>query len=203
MGKRSQSYLQKLGITDAEFSDLIRDNPSLRGVIVGYVAELKLTETLSSLSQVTCLAKPDDHDRTRKGDRVIEYCGEPFILECKSLQTKTIKQIDGRWEGQCQCDASDCRDIILSNGNKVRTTLLEASEFDVLAVNIWAFEEKWRFVFAKNSDLPTTKSAKYAPEDRVLLIASMVSVTWPPEPPFTDYLPDIFDELLLERKSTR
>ena len=61
-----------------------------------------------------------------------------------------------------------------------------AGEFDILAVNLFAFENQWRFIFAKNSDLPRSTYQKYTPEQQSKLLASLVPVSWPPKPPFTD-----------------
>jgi hypothetical protein len=69
-------------------------------------------------------------------------------------------------------------------------------EFDILAVNCFAFENKWRFAFCKNDDLPVSTYKKYSQTQRERLIASLVTVTWPPKPPFTDNLFKILNELL-------
>ena len=102
--------------------------------------------------------------------------------------------------GKSQCDASDRRDVILPNGHKVNTTLLVTGEFDILAVNIYAFEDKWRFVFAKNEDLPTSKFRGYDPEDAKYLIASLIPVSWPPKPPFRDEPFSLMNEIIKERE---
>jgi hypothetical protein len=73
-------------------------------------------------------------------------------------------------------------------------------QFDILAVNCFAFGEKWRFSFCKNSDLPTSSFKKYTEEQRKQLIASLVPVTWPPSPPFTENPLKLLDELIAEKK---
>ena len=61
-----------------------------------------------------------------------------------------------------------------------------AGQFDLLAVNLFAFGDEWRFIYAKNSDLPQSAYRGYTDYQRRHLLATMVSVTWPPEPPFYD-----------------
>jgi hypothetical protein len=54
----------------------------------------------------------------------------------------------------------------------------------LLAVNLFAFEGVWRFAFAKNSDLPRSTYRRYTPEQQAFLLATLIPVSWPPEPPF-------------------
>jgi hypothetical protein len=140
--------------------------------------------------------KYDDHDRKKKGDLVVTYKGQEFTIESKSLQTKSIKRIGDRYVGNAQCDASDCRTVKFPDGTTLKTTCLLAGEFDILAVNLFAFENKWRFVFAKNKELPRSKYSKYTPVQRELLLASLVPVSWPPEPPFRENVFTLLDEML-------
>ena len=73
------------------------------------------------------------------------------------------------------------------------------NEFDVLAVNLFAFLNEWYFVFAKNSELPRTRYNRYPSHLRQYLLATSVPVTWPPQPPFyIDPLP-ILDQIVQER----
>lgn len=179
------------------------DNPSLRGMLFGYVAELKLTELLEALDHCTASMKYDDHDRTHKGDRVVTYKGQRFSVESKSLQTNTIRKIGEKWTGKAQVDASDRRVITLPDGSKLNTTLLLVGEFDILAVNVFSFEDDWRFVFAKNRDLPRSTFRDYSPQQHLHLIASLVPVSWPPEPPFYPDIRPLLDDLARERERTR
>lgn len=58
------SILRRWGITDHELTALVDANPSLRGILIGYVAELQMTKLLAATPHVTDLGKADDHDRT-------------------------------------------------------------------------------------------------------------------------------------------
>jgi len=92
--------------------------------------------------------------------------------------------------GKAQVDTSDRREVVLPDGSTVTTTSLLKGEFDILAVNVFAFEDTfedtWRFVFAKNSDLSTSNYKKYTDYQRRHLLATLVKIHWPPKPPFSD-----------------
>ncbi len=195
-----KSILKRWGITETQLTDLVDQNPSLRGMMLGYVAEKKFHDVFLDHPEITGNIKDDDHDRSKKGDRRIIYKGKTLIIEVKSLQTAMVKNLGGdRWEGKSQVDASDSREIKFPNGKRLKTTLLLKGEFDLLAVNCFAFGGKWRFVFAKNKDLPTSNFAKYTPSQQKQLIASLVQVTWPPQPPFAEDPFTLLDELAAEK----
>ncbi len=199
MKPKSQTILDYWQVTAEELTDVINSNPSLRGMILGYLAEVKLRNMWFSKPKVDDAMKYDDHDRKRKGDLVITYKGKQFIVEAKSLQTNTIRREGQYWVGKAQCDASDRRTIKFPDGSKLETTCLLVGEFDLLAVNLFAFENKWQFVFAKNKDLPRSTFKKYTKEQRDKLLASLVGVTYPPKPPFRDEPFSLLDEIAQER----
>jgi hypothetical protein len=188
------------GITATQFSKILKDNPSLRGMLFGYVAEIKLREIIAAFPNVSYMTKFDDHDRTRKGDLYVIYHNRAFDIEAKSLQTATVAwdETNKRWFGKAQVDASDKRTIILPDGTTMNTTLLLRGEFDILAVNCYAFENKWNFVFARNSDLPSSSFAKYTQVQKDNVIASLIAITWPPEPPFYTDLQALLAEMIEE-----
>jgi hypothetical protein len=195
----SETILDKWKITAEELSQIVQDNPSLRGMLLGYVAEKKFEEMFLGGPGISEVGKADDHDRTKKGDRYVTYNGEQFIFEVKSLQTSTVKQLeDGTWCGKAQVDASDRRSVTLPNKERIETTCLKVGEFDVLAVNLFAFENRWIFAFAKNKDLPRSKWRGYTVKQRKYLLATTVEVTWPPRPPFYEDPFPLLDELLSE-----
>lgn len=190
--------LERWDITSNEITGLLDANPSLRGMLFGYVAELKLRQMISVYPDVSHMTKFDDHDRKKKGDLYVIYKGRAFDVESKSLQTNSIVQnpSTGQWFGKAQVDASDRRTITLPDGSTMNTTLLLRGEFDILAVNCYAFEEKWHFVFAKNSDLPCSTYSRYTPTQQECLIASLIPVSWPPSPPFVTDIRILLDEMV-------
>lgn len=196
MRREKETILDRWQITATELTEVIDANPSLRGIMLGYLAEVKLRNMWFDRPEVTKWYKYDDHDRRKKGDLVIIYKGKEFIIEAKSLQTNTVKHESGIWSGKVQCDASDRRTVELPNGKKMETTCLLVGEFDLLAVNLFAFEKDWRFVFAKNSDLPRSRYRKYTKAQQKHLLATLIDVTWPPRPPFRDEPFTLLDELV-------
>lgn len=185
-------------VTANELTILLQENPSLRGMLFGYVAELKLREIISALHGVRAMKKFDDHDRKKKGDLHIIYHHRAFSVESKSLQTNQIK-FDAEsqiWSGKAQVDASDSRIVILPNGETLKTTLLLRGEFDILAVNCYEFNKKWQFQFARNTALPCSSYRKYTSAQQNALISSLIPVTWPPQPPFHSNLKFLLDEML-------
>jgi hypothetical protein len=182
MRNDQRSILSRWGITEQELTERVDSNPSLRGILLGYVAEKKFHDCFLKRTEITEIAKDDDHDRKKKGDRRIG---------------------PGQWVGQTQVDGSDRRIVKFPDGTTLNTTLLLRGEFDLLAVNCFAFGDEWRFAFAKNSDLPCSTYRQYTKEQCSQLIASLIRVTWPPEPPFTDNLFTLLDELLSEASSQK
>jgi len=199
MTLQKRTVLERWDISPEELTEVIEEKPSLRGILLGYVAEVKLRGLFMSKNEITRITKHDDHDRRKKGDLIVTYKGHDFVIECKSLQTNSISKEGDRYWGKAQCDASDRRTIPLPDGSTVSTTNLLAGEFDVLAVNLFAFEEKWRFVFAKNGDLPRSRFRSYTPDQRQYLLATLVNVCWPPEPPFWANPFSLLDEMIQER----
>jgi hypothetical protein len=106
-----KTILEYFEVTPEYLTEVVFDNPSLRGMILGYLAERKLKDVFENDPRATATRKDDDHDRKKKGDLVVTYRGFEFKFESKALQTnhveifesdteswirKVIKK-DGRW----------------------------------------------------------------------------------------------------------
>jgi hypothetical protein len=194
------TILDRWTITPENLTRAIDENPSLRGMLFGYVAEYKLRELwFKDRPSVSHFVKHDDHNRKKKGDLVVTYKRHPFTIECKSLQTNSIQQEEGgQFVGKVQCDASDRRPVTFPDKTKLETTCLLRGEFDILAVNLFAFDGKWRFAFAKNKDLPRNTFKKYTPAQQALLLPSLLPVSWPLTSPYRDEPFSLMDELIAE-----
>ena len=198
--KVSTNILDLWDMSKDALSEIIVSNPSLRGFLFGYVSEYKLRKWWFSGDNVADVRKHDDHSRKNKGDLVFNYKGVEVKVEAKSLQTNSITTINGTHKGKFQCDASDCREVMLPNGQRVKTTCLVVDEFDLLAVNLFQFENKWQFAFARNQDLPRSTSNKYTPTQRKYLLATLMDMTLPLQPPFEAEPFRLLDEIAKEKK---
>jgi hypothetical protein len=189
-------YLERLGITQIELEQILASSASLRGILVGYLAEVRLMETWFRDYPPK---KYDDHDRKHKGDRWISYKGREISIEVKSLQSGSVEQIgDDQWTGAVQIDASDRRPVVLPNGDRLETVCLVVGGFDLVAVNLFEFGGKWRFAFARNCDLPRSTFRKYTPEQRQFLLQTTPKITWPPQPPFREEPFALMDAIVVE-----
>ncbi|PSP88505.1 restriction endonuclease [Halobacteriales archaeon QS_4_69_34] len=188
-----------------ELNEILSRNPSLRGMLHGYLAEEKVKRVWFEGSEdVTNLFSPDDHDRDLKGDWILDYEGEEIVVEVKSLQSNHVERIDDpesevEWNGKFQCDASDRRPVTLPTGETMETTCLVVGQFDLLAINLFEFGGEWRFAFAKNEDLPRTPYSGYTEEQREHLIKGTMAITLPLEAPFHDEPWTPLDETVAER----
>jgi hypothetical protein len=92
------TILDRWHITADELTQVVDDNPSLRGFMLGYIAEFQLQKLLLSDPRTTRLRKFDDHDRShgRKNDVCITYKDLDFTIEVKSLQTAKVKIVEER-----------------------------------------------------------------------------------------------------------
>lgn len=193
------SILERWNVTPAELTEIVDRNPSLGGMILGYLAELKLEKLWLTGADISNVIKYDDHDRKKKGDRVVRYKGQEFIFESKSLQTAMNRRTEQGWVGKAQVDASDRRKVALPDGSTMETTCLLRGEFDILAINVFSFENKWRFVFAKNTDLPLSNYRRYTDYQRRHLLATLVDVHWPPKAPFLKEPFTLMNEIIQNR----
>jgi hypothetical protein len=175
------SIKDPLNWTDPEILvDLLRERPSVRGMVYGFLAEVQFAKWLHENGiPLDTHTVDDDHART-KSDRTIPYNGRRYTIQVKSMQTNSIRSPQaGRFTAGIQCDGSDRRTVRLPNGHYVNTTNYVAGEFMVLATTLHPFERKWDFAFRLNSTLPRTTSKKYAEEDWPYLLKTMVPITWP------------------------
>jgi hypothetical protein len=95
-----RSILEMFGVSLEFLTQVVKANPSLRGVIIGYLAERKLWSAFETENRITAIRKDDDHDRDNKGDLVVTYREHDFRFEVKSLQTNSIKllnEVTGVW----------------------------------------------------------------------------------------------------------
>ncbi len=163
----------------------IKRAPSLRGMILGYIAE-QMFETHVPLRYHLILAEHimghDDHDRTsNKSDRTITHNGLRFGIQLKSIQTNSIARnlATKILEADIQNDASDRRDIQLPDGRLVNTTCYQRGEYDILAVPLFPFTGTWDFAYKSNQDCGSSSSTKYDEYEQGFLLSTLERISWP------------------------
>jgi hypothetical protein len=189
---------------------VLRDVPSVRGMVYGNLAEVELHEWLSQHVPAEELIRDDDHDKT-KSDLRFPWDGREFSVQSKCMQTNKIQEVaQGCFKAKVQCDGSDKRRIVLPGGDSIETTNYLVGEFDILATALHPFTKSWDFAFRLNSTLPTSRSKRYRDMgiDEYLLMTT-VDIEWP-LPAFDPdaghhWTTDLFELLPLvpERQATR
>ena len=194
-------FLNRLEISLEELEEALQASASLRGILIGYLAERKAVEMFFEAYHP---AKPDDHDRSSKGDRIITYEGVSIRVEVKSLQSNSVRQTEsGDYTGRFQCDASDSRMTTLQNGARLKTVCLAVGGFDLLAVNLFEFGQKWRFAFVHNFDLPRSTYRNYTPAQQRYLLQTTPKITWPLQPPYEPEPWALLDRIVREKSSRK
>ncbi len=124
--------LRSWDLTRAELSEIVAENPSMRGLMFGFVAEYKLKKKWLLRAGIADLIRPGSHDRKQKFDFGFAYKGEKVRVEVKCLDTPKVRYADGVYKGTFQCNASDSREIELPNGEKVTTNCLAWADLTCL-----------------------------------------------------------------------
>ncbi|MGM5989813.1 hypothetical protein [Vibrio navarrensis] len=190
-------------IDEVEPEDLvnaIKRAPSLRGMILGYIAEEMFEKhVLEPHQEIDDVRKHDDHDReNNKIDRDFVFNGRRYTIQNKSIQTNSICWNDnlGSLSADVQNDASDKRPVTLPNGNVVETTNYKRGDYDILAVPLFPFTGKWDFAYKRNRDCRLTTSKKYSTEDQQYLLATTEVITYPLSEEWTTDIEELLDDSL-------
>lgn len=180
----------------------IKRAPSLRGMILGYIAEEMfekyVPEKYGFISSED-IEKHDDHDRQfNKSDRTIKNTGRLYRIQLKSIQTNSIKRnLDtGLLQADVQNDASDSRPVSLPNGKSVTTTCYARGDYDILAVPLFPFTGEWNYAYKRNIDCRSTTSKKYTEEEAKFLLATTEIITWPLTDDWTMNLGDLLTDTI-------
>jgi hypothetical protein len=176
---------------------VLKSNPSLRGIVMGYVAEDRFEIlVLSRLAGATRIRKDDDHKKS-KSDRRFVHGGREYTVQLKSIQTNSIRDKDGMVVAVVQNDASDKRKLSLPSGKTIETTCYAVGEYDILAVPLYPFTGKWSdFAYKRNLDLSRSRFKGYSLEDRACLLATTERITWPLGTEWRTSLVELLDETI-------
>jgi hypothetical protein len=184
-------------ISPVDLVNAIKRAPSLRGMILGYIAEEMFEQhVLQKMKDIDGIRKHDNHDRiNNKSDREFVFDGRLYSVQLKSIQTNSIvwRSDEQRLTADVQNDGSDRRMVKLPNGRNVETTNYRIGDFDILAVPLFPFSGIWNFAYKNNSDCRMTESPRYDEETRQYLLASTEKITWPLADDWTTDLTSLFD----------
>jgi hypothetical protein len=187
-------------VSPEDLVSAIKRAPSLRGMILGYIAEEMFEKhILDPLEHVGEVRSFDDHDRSQnKADRSFIAHGRRYTVQLKSVQTNSIC-----WRKDIEClmadvqnDGSDRRDVLLQNGNIVNTTNYKIGDYDILAVPLYPFTGTWDFAYKRNRDCRLTVSNKYSDEDRQFLLATTEKLHFPLNSEWHGDLMEICDDTI-------
>ena len=193
----NRNYVLEWKLTLDELEDMVSQAPSLRGVLMGYLAEYRLQKQWLTDSRLSRVVKFDEHNRkVNKADFMFTYRGNDIRLQVKSLQTNQVRHENSNWIGKFQCDASDKRRVEFPDGSFVDTTCLLIGDFDVVAVNLFEFGREWNFAFACNQELPRSRYKKYTEYQRGFLLSSLMPISFPVEPPYSLNLFETLDRAI-------
>jgi len=142
-----------VGVTIEDIENIATENPSLRGYLQGYVAEMFLKRKLYGMGELSEISKIRDHD-IKKGDFQFIYKGRKLTVEVKSMATKTVREdlLNGGFTATVQVQASDSQTT--EDGSLTRC--LERGQFDILAISAFAIGKGWDFFFIANKYLPSS-----------------------------------------------
>lgn len=180
----------------------IKRAPSLRGMILGYIAEEmfeKYVPAKYGFISSADIEKHDDHNRQfNKSDRTIRVNGRLYRIQLKSVQTNSIKRNieTGMLQADVQNDASDSRTITLPSGKSIITTCYARGDYDILAVPLFPFTGEWSYAYKRNIDCRSTSSEKYSAEDAQFLLATTEIITWPLTDAWTMNLGDLLNDTI-------
>ena len=143
------------GFTLSDVESLAQDNPSLRGYLQGYLAELRLQELLLGLEEVNYVEKIPDSAQV-KGDFFVEYRSHLLTVEAKSFRSGSSRfnPLLDTWDATVQCKNPGSRSLSFADGRQVTASCVEERRFDVIAVCTYPVTGRWEFLFAPEFCLP-------------------------------------------------
>jgi len=200
-----ESILEELGISETDFSKLVTHNNSLKGIISGYVSEWHFEKTLDSYPLIQSHYKPDDHDKTKKGDRIVHYRDQDISIEVRAIVTKSIKKYSNLfgntvWKGEFKTCCARTRKITFSDGSEQFTCNNPRNLVDIYCVCAYPCTKKWDFMYCLNTDIPSCSSCKkFTQLQKEEVLQPIMQVSWPPTGVFTTDLNVVLEKAYLQK----
>ena len=192
-------------ISISEIRKITKKSPSLRGILLGYLAEERFHNLILKNKKIKDVRKHDDHDRkNNKIDRDFLYNQKHRIsVQLKSIQTNSIKwdKKNKKFTAIVQNDASCKREIVLPNGEKIRTTNYKIGDYDILAVPLYPFCSKWIYAYKLNKNCRKSNYKKYSESQKKYLLSTTEKITYPLEKEWTTNLDNIIQEVINDQNN--
>ena len=188
-------------IDDISYEDMksiIKNNPSLRGIFLGYWAEHKFQKSIEKNKKISNIKKHNDHDReNNKADREFLCNGKKITVQLKSIQTNSIKwdKNSKKYLANVQNDASCKRKINLPNGEEICTTNYKIGDYDILAVPLYPFCRKGMFAYKLNKNCRRSTYKKYTKDQQKQLLSTTEKITYPLSKDWTTDIDKIIKEV--------
>lgn len=149
----SAKMLSHVSMNDLEY--LMEENPSLRGYLKGYIAELFLRKHLETIEGISDIRKIPDHSR-QKGDFEFTYNERKVTIELKSARKVSPKAVavEGGVPARVVLSRTDAEQ--LENGET--TFDVPRGEFDILAICSYELTGSWDFRFIHHRYLESSDS---------------------------------------------
>lgn len=144
------------GIALSDIEKLAASNPSLRGYLQGYLAEMFLQKQLEATPGISNVVKINDQNTSVRGDFKFLYGGKEFSVECKSFSERGFRftPLEGGWYSTVNLKRSGA----VQEEGKARSVNVKRGEFDVLAISTFNVTGTWEFLFIHNRFLPSAES---------------------------------------------
>lgn len=164
---------------------LIKEKPSLRGMVLGNLAELLFERHVPMRYpriKESDIIGHDDHDRSaNKSDRTITYADRVYTVQIKSIQTNKIRYDlnSGQLVACVQNDGSDKRLVLFDDESSLETVCYLRGQYDILAVPLFPFTQTDDFAYKRNRDCQPSKGRGYSEYQRQQLLATSEDISWP------------------------
>lgn len=130
-----------LNLNVAQLTELLEENPSLRGMCVGYAIEYHVRSQLLQDPLVNSVLKMSDHSRESKFDFLVDTAVGDVRVEVKMLQNNGAIRMSKSYSGSTDC----------AEAGSIATFDILKSNLDVLAVSN---PLTGRTYFVRSEDLP-------------------------------------------------
>lgn len=204
--ERYQLNIQEL----SEIIDLYRP---LQASFDGHAGEyVFVRDYVKTCPRITNHHKPDNQDRTEKGDLTVMFEDVSVKIELKTILTGNrvqkyrnpvqISNAQGtHWRARFKTRTSAYKTIKFSDGSEVNTLCVPRNQVDVFGICVRPITGRWEYMYCLTSDLPSNISSALTPLQQKELLRAEITVHWPPVDPWTDCLETVLERAVAQKKN--